>query len=478
MVRFVLTLAIVTALSCCGNLSTAQTPPNIILIVADDLGYGDLGCYGQTKIKTPHIDRLSAEGMRFTQFYSGAPVCAPARCVLMTGKHSGHAFIRDNKAVPAKGNAQPEGQWSIPAEEVTLAELLKSQGYATGAMGKWGLGMVGTTGDPNEQGFDLFYGYNCQAHAHNHYPAYLWRNDQRETIAGNDGKSLQGKQFSQDLFTKEALQFVRDNRERPFFLYLPFTIPHLSIQVPDESLAEYKDKLPEEEYRHTSYLKHPAPRAGYAAMVSHMDKAVGQVMDLVKELGLDERTIVLFTSDNGPLFERFGGTDSAFFNSAGPLRGAKGSVYEAGIRVPLIVRWPGKVQSGGESDHVAAFHDVLPTLMDLIGGETPSGLDGISFAPTLVAHGEQPTHEFLYWEFPSYGGQQAVRLGDWKGVRQKLLGQRPNLEIELYHLAEDVNERHNVAADHPEMVAKIARIMREQHQPSADFPFPALDAQE
>jgi arylsulfatase len=435
------------------------------------LGYGDLGCYGQRKIKTPHIDRLAAEGMRFTQFYSGAPVCAPSRCVLFTGKHTGHAFIRDNRAT------EPEGQWPIPGSEVTLAELLKKQGYATGAMGKWGLGMVGTSGDPNKQGFDLFYGYNCQAHAHNHYPAYLWRNDRRETIEGNDGKSLSGAQFSQDLFTREALQFIRDHQERPFFLYLPFTIPHLSIQVPDESLREYQGKLPEEDYKHTSYLQHPAPRAGYAAMVSHMDRAVGQVLDVVKELGLEEQTIVLFTSDNGPLFERFGGTDSAFFNSAGPFRGAKGSVYEAGIRVPLIVRWPGKIQPGGESGHVAAFCDVLPTLMDLTNGETPSGLDGLSLGPTLLGQGEQAVHEFLYWEFPSYGGQQAVRLGDWKGVRKKLLGKMPQLSIELYNLADDIGEEHNVAADQPDVVERIAKIMRQQHVPSPDFPFPALDGE-
>ena len=276
---------------------------------------------------------------------------------------------------------------------------------------------------------------------------------------------------------KEALEFIKKHKDRPFFLYLPFIIPHLSIQVPEESLAEYQGKLPEEDYNHTAYLKHSSPRAGYAAMVSHMDRAVGSVMDLVKELGLDERTIVIFTSDNGPTYDRLGGSDSDFFQSAGPFRGFKGSVYEGGIRVPLIVRWPGKIKPGGQSDHAAAFYDLLPTLVDLAGGEPPSGLDGISFAPTLLGNGEQVSHEFLYWEFPSYGGQQAVRTGDWKGVRQKLLGKKPNLEIELYNLADDISEKNNVAAEHPEIVEKIARIMREQHVPSEDFPFPALDGQ-
>src|SRR5215510_1239735 len=266
-----------------------QGKPNIILILADDLGWGDLGSYGQTKIKTPHLDRLAAEGIRFTQFYSGSPVCAPSRCVLMTGKHGGHAYIRDNR------EAKPEGQQPIPASEVTIAELLKSRGYATGAFGKWGLGFVGTEGDPNKQGFDLFYGYNCQREAHNFYPDHLWRNEQKVVLEGNN-RGLTGKHYSHDLIEAEALQFIRDHRARPFFLYVPFTIPHLALQVPEDSLSEYVGKWDDPPYDGSrGYLPHPHPRAAYAAMVTRMDRSVGRILALVKELGLDDNTLVIFT---------------------------------------------------------------------------------------------------------------------------------------------------------------------------------------
>ena len=440
----------------------AAAKPNVVLIVADDLGYAELGCYGQKKIRTPNIDRLAREGMRFTQFYSGSPVCAPSRCCLMTGKHTGHAHVRDNRQM------KPEGQTPIPDSEVTLAELLKKRGYATGAMGKWGLGPPGSEGDPNKQGLDLFFGYNCQAHAHNHYPTYLWRNDRRI--------ELDGKQFSQDLFEAEALKFIRAHKSGPFFLYLPFTVPHLAIQVPEDSLAEYRGKWDDPPYDgKKGYLPHPAPRAGYAAMVTRMDRTVGRVLDALKEHGLDSDTLVLFTSDNGPTYDRTGGSDSAFFESAGPLRGLKGSVYEGGIRVPLVARWPGKIEPGTTSDLPCYFPDVLPTVMGMVGASdaTPKGLDGISFAPTLLGKGEQRKHEFLYWEFPSYGGQQAVRLGDWKGVRQGMT--KGNTKVELYDLKADVGEKVDVAAKHPEVVRRIERIMREQHTPSELFPIKVLD---
>lgn len=456
--------------------------PNIILIMADDLGYNELGYYGQKWIKTPHVDRIAAEGMKFTQFYSGQAVCAPARCVLMTGKHTGHADVRNNgdfKAIPEelkeKLGAEFNGQTPLKAEEVTIAEVLKSKGYATGAMGKWGLGHFGTTGDPNSQGFDLFYGFNCQRHAHNHYPKFLWRNDTKEILPGND-RTLYGETFSQDKFVEVALEFVRENQKKPFFLYLPFAIPHLSIQVTEESLAEYKGMIPEEEYEHRGYLQHPFPRAGYAAMITHMDRGIGEVMSLVEELGLDDDTIILFTSDNGPTYDRLGGSDSDFFASAGDFKGLKGSLYEGGIRVPLVARWPGKIPAGTTSDHIAAFYDMLPTLCDVAGAETPEDIDGISFWPALQQK-VQPKHDYLYWEFAAYGGQQAVRMGNWKGIRQNMLRRNnPNpLKTELYNLKTDIGETTDVAAEHPKIVDQIEKIMVEAHVPNARFPFRVID---
>ncbi|NOY41691.1 MAG: arylsulfatase [Planctomycetes bacterium] len=448
-------------------------PPNIVLIVADDLGYGELGCYGQKIIRTPNIDRIAEEGIQFTQFYSGSPVCAPSRCMLMTGKHPGHAVVRNNfsakhlQHMREKFGWEFPGQFPLPSEEVTLAELMKSRGYATAAIGKWGLGHVGTTGDPNQQGIDLFYGFNAQRHAHNHYPKFLWRNQVKEPLPGND-RTLHGKTYSQDKFTEVALQFVRENKDRPFFLYLPFAIPHLGIQVPPESLAWYKDKIPEEEYKHRGYIQHPYPRAGYAAMVTHMDRDIGMIMKLVQDLGLDDNTIIMFTSDNGPAYNRLAGSDSVFFNSTGPLRGRKGSVYEGGIRVPLVARWPKQIAAGSKSDHQAAFWDLLPTLCEVVDTAPPSEIDGISFAPTLLAQGNQQDHDYLYWEFPAYGGQQAIRVGDWKAVRQKIFKGR--MQIELYNLATDIAEQHDVAVEHPERVAEMKKLMAEAHVPSQHFP--------
>lgn len=438
--------------------------PNIILIVADDLGYGELGCYGQKWIKTPRIDRLAQEGMKFTQFYCGSPVCAPSRCVLLTGKHPGHAYVRDNgkdkdyqKLKDQHGWEYP-GQRPIPDSEVTLAEMLKQQGYATGAMGKWGLGHFGTSGDPNKQGFDLFFGYNSQWHAHNHYPRFLWRNQQKVPYPGNDGKSLTGKTYSQDEFTREALEFIRTHQSEPFFLYLPFAVPHLSIQVPASSLAEYVGKIPEQDYRHQGYLPHPSPRAGYAAMISHMDRDIGKVVDLVDELGLSENTLILFTSDNGPTYNRLGGSDSKFFNSSDGLRGRKGSVYDGGIRVPLVARWKGQIAPTITSDLVSAFWDLMPTLGEVAGATVPDAADGVSLVPTLTGTGEQATHEHLLWEFGGYGGQQAVRLGDWKGVRRNI--KQGNRTIELYNLSDDRAESRDVAESHPEVVKQIERILQ------------------
>jgi len=494
------------ALLFCGVLSIAvyssfvsaddangRRPPNVVFLLADDLGYGDVGCFGQEKIRTPNLDRLAAEGIRLTQHYSGNAVCAPSRCVLMTGLHPGHAFIRNNRSV------EPEGQYPLPADTVTLARLLKQQGYATGGFGKWGLGPPGGDSTPARQGFDRFYGYLCQAKAHNYYPAYLWSDDARVALSNPDFSAQQrlprdadpndpasyrpfaGQDFAPDLINRAALEFVREHHGEPFFLYYPTTVPHLALQVPDDSLAEYRGKWDTEPYvGDRRYLPHREPRAAYAAMVTRMDRDIGRIVDLVHELGLEQDTIIIFSSDNGPLYDRLGGTDADFFRSAGPLRGRKGSLNEGGIRVPCIVRWQGHLKPGTTSERVSGFEDWLPTILELIGKKdaTPQGLDGISLAPTLLGQ-PQPPRAFLYREFPASDGQQSVRIGDWKGIRQHLMpkgGQPPNLAIALYNLAGDIGETRDVAAEHPEIVRQIEAVMREQHTPSAEFPFAALDA--
>jgi arylsulfatase len=446
--------------------------PNIVLIVADDLGYAEVGCYGQKLIRTPNIDRMAAGGMKFTHFYAGEAVCAPSRCVLMTGKHTGHAAIRNN--VQAKKGE--EGQQPMPADEVAVAEVLKGKGYTTGAMGKWGLGMWDTPGSPLKQGFDHFFGYNCQAHAHSHYPTYLYRDGRRFELPGNNGKT--GDTFSHDLFEQEALKFLNTNKERPFFLFLPFIVPHVAVQVPEDSLAEYKGKLGDDPAYSgkingkPSYLPHPAPHAGYAAMVTRMDRSVGRILDKLKQLNLTDNTLVIFTSDNGPT-HNVGGADSTFFHSAGNFRGLKGSLYEGGIRVPFIAYWPGKIKAGQVCDTPFYYPDVMPTLCALVGADVPKGVDGLSFLPTLLGQPGQKTHDVLYWEFPAYGGQQAVQAGDWKAVRQNLRSGK--VKTELYNLAADPSETTDVAAKNPDVLKRLEGIMRDQHTPSVVFPLPAID---
>jgi arylsulfatase len=438
----------------------------VVFILADDLGFADLGCYGQTRIKTPNVDRMAAGGVRFTRFYAGSAVCAPSRCALMTGKHTGHAAVRNNREV------QPEGQHPLPAAEVTVAEVLQAKGYATAAMGKWGLGMFGSPGDPLKQGFDRFYGYNCQRHAHSHYPTFLYRGAERVALPGNDGAT--GDSYTQDLFEKEALAFLAANKGDRFFLYLPFVVPHVAVQVPEDSLKEYEGKLGDDPAYDgkKGYRPHPAPHAGYAAMVTRMDRTVGRILDKLKDLKLDSNTLVVFTSDNGGT-HNVGGADSDFFKSAGDLRGLKGSLYEGGIRVPFVAYWPGKITAGAVCDEPFAFWDVLPTLGELAGADAPKGVDGVSLMPTLLGKGEQKKHAFLYWEFPGYGGQQAVRAGDWKAVRQKL-GQK-KIVTELYHLKGDPNETTDVAAKHPDVVTRLEKVMADQHAPNPDFPLQAVD---
>jgi arylsulfatase len=442
-----------------------ERPPNVVLILADDLGWAELGCYGQTHIRTPHLDRLAADGARFTRFYAGNAVCAPSRCCLLTGRHPGHAAVRNNKEV------QPEGQHPLPADAVTVATLLKQKGYATAAAGKWGLGPFGTTGDPLRHGFDIFLGYNCQRHAHTHYPTFLYRNAERFQLPGNDGAG--GPTWSHDLFEAEAVRFIRANATRPFFLYLPVTVPHVAVQAPAEAVAEYQGKLGDDPAYDGSkgYRKHPAPHAGYAAMVSRLDRTVGRVRDALTAAGVADNTLVLFTSDNGPT-HNVGGADSDFFRSAGGLKGLKGSLYEGGIRVPLLAAWPGRIPAGRVVGGRFAFWDVLPTLCELAGAATPTGTDGVSLVPALTGTGEQPTHQSLYWEFPGYGGQQAVIRGDWKLVRRNL-AKGPTTE--LFDLAADPNETTDRAKERPEIVRELLALATAQRTPNPAFPLPGVD---
>ena len=480
-------------LSIAPMLFSAQKP-NIIFIMADDLGFSELGSYGQKKIKTPHLDQLAREGMRFTANYCGNAVCAPSRCVLMTGKHPGHAIVRSNKSM------KPEGQFPIPASEVTIGELLQKEGYVTGAFGKWGLGNVWSEGNPTKQGFNRFFGYNCQAHAHSYYPATLWSDNElyklnnKPPVPGHaslpkgadpaDPRSydiFKGQDYAPDRINDRALAFVKKNKDRPFFLYYPTVIPHVALHVPDEELKPYLAQKwndpPFTRAKGYGYTPHFTPRAAYAAMISRVDRYIGNVLNLVKELGLEKNTIVVFTSDNGTTHLKLE-VDYDFFESVKPLRGLKGSLYEGGVRVPLIVKWPGKVKAGSTSDFRTGFEDWMPTLLDLINAKTkaPKTIDGISIAPTILGQ-PQPPRAFLYREFTGYGGQQAVWLGHWKGVRQNLLrkNNKTPLKIQLFNLKTDIAESKDVAEQHPEVVAQIRRQMEAQHTPSKIFPIPAID---
>ena len=467
--------------------------PNIVLIMADDLGYAELGSYGQTKIRTPHLDRLAKQGMRFTRNYAGNAVCAPSRCVLMTGKHPGHAYIRSNREV------QPEGQAPIPKAELTMAEVLKQRGYVTGAFGKWGLGSPGSEGDPLQQGFDRFFGYNCQRHAHSYYPSYLWSDDQRidlenrPAVPGHapfpkdadpgDPRSydrFKGRDYAPDRINAQALRFIRNNKNRPFFLYYPTVIPHVALHVPDDDLKPYLVQKwhdpPFTKPDGYGYTPHFTPRAAYAAMITRMDRYIGRLLDLLDELQLTDNTLVIFTSDNGTTHLK-GEVDYEFFRSVGPLRGLKGSLYEGGVRVPLIVRWPGKIEADSHSDYVTGFEDWLPTLAAITEQhDLVESTDGVSLMPVLT--GEVATERpFLYREFPSYGGQQAVWLGKWKGIRTNMLrrSNKAPLSIELFDLSNDTGEKHDVAKDHPQVIKRIAQLMVDQHVPSEYFPIAPID---
>ncbi|QTN33642.1 arylsulfatase [Akkermansiaceae bacterium] len=456
-------------------------PRNAVFILADDLGWGELGCYGQEKIRTPNIDRLAAEGARFTHHYSGAPVCAPARCVLMTGKHLGHAEIRGNLQATRNFPHFKEGQHPITDASFTLAERFKAAGFATAAMGKWGLGPVGSTGDPNRQGFDLFFGFNCQALAHSFYPEFLWKNDRRVRINGKaiPGHARQpegtvrmedwiGGTYASASILEEALGFIDAHAEVPFFLYLPFTEPHVAMHPPIESVNEYPEQWDDKPYRGESgYLPHPRPRAGYAAMISDLDRHVGRVVAKLRENCILDETLIIFTSDNGTTHRAdgaqfgVGGVDAAFFHSTSGLKGFKGSVYEGGLRVPMIVRYPPAVKAGALNTSPGYFADWFPTLCAAFGLEAPAGLDGENLWPAITGAPAITDRKPMVWVYPEYGGQVAVRIGDFMVLRRNLKAGKIQ-PWEAYDIPGDAVQANNLAAERPDLIAKAVEILKQQ----------------
>ena len=431
--------------------------PNVIYILADDLGYGDLSCYGQTKFETPHIDDLARRGMRFTEHYSGSTVCAPSRCCLLTGLHTGHAAVRGN------AEHKPEGQMPMPADTYTVAKYLQDAGYRTGIFGKWGLGYPGSDSEPLKMGFDRFYGYNCQRIAHCYYPAFLWNDEQRDLLWGN--VATYRDDYAPDAIHQEALKFIRNHHDQPFFCYYAAVQPHADMIAPEKYLQKYRGKfLPEVNYDGGYYIAQQEPHAAFVAMVNILDDYVGEILAELETQGIADNTLVMFSSDNGPHVE--GGHDPRYFNSNGKFRGFKRDLYEGGIRVPMIATWPGKIPAGTESDHVSTFWDFLPTMADLVKRPLPVPVDGVSMLPTLLNRPGQQQHSYLYWEFPEGGGRVAVRQGNWKAVRYGVK-KNPAALIELYHLADDDQERHDVAADHPEIVSSMRILMEQAHVPSS-----------
>jgi len=447
--------------------ASAQAPrPNIIFILADDLGYGELGCYGQALIQTPNLDRLAADGMRFTQFYAGSTVCAPSRSVLMTGRHTGHTTVRGNAGGPAQ---------SLAAGDITVARVLHDAGYATGLVGKWGLGEIGEPGEPRAMGFDYYFGYLNQTHAHNAFPDFLWRDGQRVALP-NDltpmgkvpgaGYATKRAAYAGDLFRDDALGFIERHAAQPFFLYLSVIAPHAN----DERARALKDGNEAPDYAPYAGQPWTDSAKGHAAVITRLDSDVGALIARLKKLGLDERTLVIFTSDNGPHNEGGPDYDPDFFHASGPLRGLKRDLSEGGIRVPFLARWPGKVRAGGESAHAAYFGDMMATFAELAGAKTPAPTDSVSLAPTLLGRGVQPKHDYLYWEFHEGGVSQAVLLdGRWKAVRLKSV----TAPIELFDLAADIGEKHDVASTHSELVARAAAILRTAHVDNEHWKIPA-----
>ena len=465
-----LSILMLASLLGCQQKDTKDTLPNIIYFIADDLGYGDLSCLGQEKFNTPNIDRLASEGMLFTQHYSGSTVCAPSRSALMTGQHTGHTPIRGNRSI------QPEGQWPIEDKTFTLAELLKQKGYVTGGFGKWGLGGPGTEGDPVFQGFDVFFGYNCQGKAHNYYPRHLWDNLEKVILHENEG--INEGIYGPNLIHEKALEFIESNKDQPFFLFYPNVIPHAELFAPEEYMKMFRGKfLPEKEYqgydegpkfRDGPYGSQPEPHAAFAAMITLLDHQVGEVIDKIADLGLSENTLVIFTSDNGPHLE--GGADPDYFNSNGIYTGYKRDLYEGGIRVPTIASWPGKIAANSQTNHLSAFWDVYPTLAELTGQEIHDSVDGISFLPTLLGKEGQQEHEYLYWEFHEKNGRQAIRKGDWKLVRYDVFSPE-KMTTELYNIAEDPAEIRNVAEENQDIAEELLHLMKGARTESPVFTF-------
>lgn len=453
--------------------STQKT--NIIFILADDLGYGDLGFLGQQFIETPNIDRLAKQGMFFSNFYSGSTVCAPSRSSFLTGLHTGHTPIRGNSEV------QPEGQLPMPDSVMTVGKALQQAGYVTGAFGKWGLGFIGTSGEPVNQGFNEFFGYNCQRYAHRYYPDYLWHNNQKVDLPGNDWTKTED--YAPDLIQEKTLAFIDENKDKPFFLFMPIVTPHAELAAPDdEIMAKYKAMFPDEkpfiggkgadygpDMRIPGYQSQPYPHATFAAMVERIDRYVGEVLDKLEENGLADNTLIIFSSDNGA--HREGGADPEFFDSNGPFRGFKRDLYEGGVRAPMIAWWPGKIKAGTTSDHVAAFWDLLPTFSEVAGNKISESIDGISFVPAMLGHDDQQAkHEYLYWEFHEQGGKQAIRQGNWKAVKLDVFNsETPTLE--LYDLSQDPGETTNLAASNPEKMAEMEKLMETSHLENPIFKF-------
>ncbi len=467
------TISIIVSLNC-----FAQSKPNIIYIYADDMGYGELGAYGQTKIKTPNLDRMSAEGMRFTDHYSSAPVCAPARCMLLTGKHGGHTYIHGNYELGGFADSLEGGQMPLPEGVFTVGKMMQQAGYKTAAIGKWGLGMANTTGSPIKQGFDYFYGYLDQKQAHNYYPTHLWENDHWDTLQNpviNVHKQLdstkatiadfnyyKGKEYAPAKLTEKALAFIENNKSKPFFLYLPYTLPHLSLQAPDEWVKKYIGQFNERPYYgQNGYASTLYPLSTYAAMISFLDAQVGLILEKIKALGLDENTLILFSSDNGATFN--GGVNRRFFNSNGGLRGQKMDLYEGGIREPFIARWPGKITKGTTSAHPSVQFDLMATLAELVHQKT-NATDGISFLPELMGRTkDQQKHPYIYFEYPENGGQLAIRMGNWKGVKLDVK-KHPEKKWQLFNLQTDRNETTDVSDKYPDLIKQFELIVKKEHQ--------------
>lgn len=480
-----------------SQVPATASKPNIVFILADDLGYGEVGAYGQEKIKTPNLDRLATDGMRFLQHYTGAPVCAPARCVLMTGQHLAHAEIRGNRD-SGNGRIFP-GQWPLTEEAITIAEVLKATGYATGAFGKWGLGPSNTTGSPIKQGFDRYYGYNCQRNAHSYYPHFLDSNERevvinRGLIPGHARKpkgeikadDYRLENYAPDMILGEALKWLDQEKDNPFFLYLPFVEPHVAIQSPQEWIDQYPEEWDQEKgaYRgQNAYLPHPRPRAGYAAMITDLDDHVGQILAKLEEHKLEDNTIVIFTSDNGTTHpgndQKFhiGGADAEFFNSTAGLRGWKGSVYEGGLRVPCIVRWPGKVKPGSLTEVPSYFPDWFPTLAEIAGASLliEHEVDGIDLRGVLQGEDTVSREELMIWEFAGYRGQLAIRDGRWKAVRRDVRTRDPK-PWELYDIEKDPREQRDLAAQYGDVVQRLEAALVETRLPEPDFPLPLYDS--